>query len=169
MPIPVRLDGLLAKIEGTYGTDPVPVVGTDTVRVEDRLWPRIQENFAWPNRRDTVATGSLIPPPPGVARGRWCALDFGWEIKGSRSGAAYSAGNKIEASPLLQACICSEVLVTTGGSESLTYQHADTNHSSCTIYAYAANGYLYKVVGCRGVWHWPINVGVHGVIMFHME
>jgi len=168
MPTPIRLDGVLAKIEGTYATDSVPVVGTDTVRIVDRLWPQLQERFAWPNERTAVASGSLIPPIPGVAKGRYCTIDFGWEIKGSRSGGAYSAGNKIEASPLLQACVCSEALVTTGGSESLTYQHADTNHSSCTIYAYAG-GYLYKLVGCRGTWHWPINVGVHGVLMFHLE
>lgn len=168
MPTPIRLDGLMAKVEGTYGTDSVPVVGTDTVRIVDRLWPQLQERFAWPNERTAVASGSLIPPIPGVARGRICTVDFGWEIKGSRSGGAYSAGNKIEASPVLQACMASETLVTTGGSESLTYAHADTNHSSCTIYAHAG-GYLYKIVGCRGTWHWPIAVGVHGVLMFHLE
>lgn len=168
MPQPIRLDGLLAKIEGTYGTDSVPVVGTDAVRVTDRLWPQLQESYVWRNRRDGVASSSLIPPPPGVARGRVISLDFGWELKGSRSGGAYSAGNKIEASPLLQACAASETLVTTGGSESLTYAHADTAHSSCTIYAYAG-GYLYKIVGCRGVWSWPINVGVLTALRFQMQ
>src|SRR5260221_8264683 len=168
MPQPIRLDGLLAKIEGPYGTASVPVVGTDAVRVTDRLWPQLQETYAWRNRRDGVASSSLIPPPPGVPRGRVIALDFGWELKGSRSGGAYSAGNKIEASPILQACECSEALVTTGGSESLTYAHADTAHSSCTIYAYAG-GYLYKIVGCRGVWSWPITVGVLTSLRFQMQ
>jgi len=96
------------------------------------------------------------------------SLDFGWELKGSRSGGAYSAGNKIEAAPLMRSCSMSETLVTTGGSESLTYAHADTNHDSCTIYAYAANE-LYKVVGCRGVWSWPINVGVLTTLRFRMS
>ena len=168
MPLPIRLDGLLAKIEGTYGTDSVPVVGTDAVRVNERLWPKLQEGYAWRNRRDEAANGSLVPPPPAAARGRIISLDFLWELKGSRTGAAYAAGNKIEASPLLQSCMASETLVTTGGSESLAYAHADSSHSSCSIYAYAS-GYLYKIVGCRGVWSWPISVGVLTNLRFQMQ
>src|SRR5258708_27406677 len=137
MPSPDRIDGLLAKIEGTYNTDPVPVVGTDTVRVDARLWPAIGEDLVWPNERRDVATGSLVPPPPGVAHGRMVGMDFGWELKGSRTGGAYAAGNKIEASPVLQACLASEGLVTTGRPEGLTYQPADTNTSSRTVHAYA--------------------------------
>lgn len=168
MGLPIRLDGLLAKIESVYGTDSVPVVGTDAVRVNQRLWPQLQENYVWRNRRDDAANGSLVPLPPAAARGRIIGLDFLWELKGSRTGGAYSAGNKIEASPLLRACESSETLVTTGGSESLTYAHVDTNHESCSIYAYAG-GYLYKAVGCRGVWSWPVNVGVLTNLRFQMQ
>jgi len=169
MPTPIRpLDGLLAKIEGTYAVDAVPVVGTDAVKLSERLWNLISIDYAWKNRRDGVHNGSLVPPPPAVPRGRIVTLDFGWELKGSRSGGAYAAGNKIEAAPLIRSCCTSETLVTTGGSESLTYAHADTSHDSCTIYAYAANE-LYKIVGCRGVLSWPINVGVLTTLRFRMQ
>jgi hypothetical protein len=169
VPTPIRpLDGLLAKIEGTYAVDSVPVVGTDAVRLSERLWNLIGTGYAWQNRRDGVQNGSLVPPPPAVPRGRIVTLDFGWELKGSRSGGAYAAGNKIEASPLIRSCCASETLVTTGGSESLTYQHADTGHDSCTIYGHAANE-LYKIVGCRGIFSWPINVGVLTTLRFRMQ
>jgi len=168
MPLPIRLDGLLAKIESTYAVDSVPVVGTDAVRVNERLWPKLQETYAWRNRRDEAASSSLVPPPPALPRGRIISLDFMWELKGSRTGGAYSAGNKIEASPLLQSCMAAEALDTTGGAEKLTYTHADSSHSSCSIYAYAS-GYLYKILGCRGVWSWPISVGILTNLRFQMQ
>src|SRR5207247_8756266 len=70
--------------------------------------------------------------------------------------------------PLIRACSMAEALDTTGGSEKLTYTHADTAHDSCTIYAYSG-GYVFKVVGCRGVWSWPINVGVLTTLRFRMQ
>lgn len=168
MPNPIRIEGMLAKIESVYGTDPTPVVGSDAVRVSDRLWNAITPAYAWENTREDMVSGTLVPPAPAVPRGRHATLDFGWEIKGSRSGGAYSAGNKIEADPLLRACCMAAALSTSGGSESLTYTRLDASHESCTIWVYAA-GWLYKLTGCRGVVSWPVNVGVLSTLRFRMS
>lgn len=168
MPNPIRIEGLLAKIESSYGVDPTPVVGSDAVRVSDRLWSSITPGYAWENTRDEMVSGSNVPPPPAVPRGRNVSLDIGWELKGSRSGGAYSAGNKIEASPLLRACCLAEAVDTTGGAEKLTYTRDDDTHESCTLWVYAA-GWLYKVVGCRGVVSWPITAGILTTLRFRMQ
>lgn len=54
MGYPIRIDGLLAKLEpaGTYGTDSVPVTGTDGVKVNERLWPTLTIDYEFPNDRD---------------------------------------------------------------------------------------------------------------------
>lgn len=167
MPFPIRIEGMLAKIETTYGVDSTPTVGSDAVRVNERLWPTITPNYAWENERTEVVSGTNVPPPDAIPRGRYTTMDFGWELKGSRSGGAYSAGNKIEASPLLRSCAMQEAIDTTGGAEKLTYTRDDDTHESCTIWAYAA-GWLYKVVGCRGSVGWTINAGTLTSLRFRM-
>lgn len=164
MPNPVRIEGMLAKIESNYGIDPTPT-GSDAVRVSDRLWNVITPDYAWANERDEMVSGTLVPPPPAVPRGRFVSYDFGWEIKGSLSGGAYAGGNKIEASPLLRSHGWAEAVDTTGGAEKLTYTRLDAAHESCTIYFYTS-GWLWKVVGCRGLVSWPINVGVLATLRF---
>lgn len=166
MPTPIRLDGLLAKIEGTYGVDSVPVVGTDGVRVSERVWSSLRMEYAFPNERTEVATGGLGPAPPAGARGRIVTLEIAWEGRGA--GAAYSASVLPEADPLLRACGMSRADDFTGGLEKVTYSRADTSHASCTIYAYAG-GLLFKIVGCRGNVRWPINAGQIGVMRFAMQ
>src|SRR5712691_11162764 len=97
-----RIEGLLAKVESTYGTDSVPVVGSNAVTVTDRLWNSITTGYAFENTREAVVTGTIFPPAPAIPRGRMATLDFGVELKGSRTGGAYAAGNKSEVSDLLR-------------------------------------------------------------------
>ena len=157
MPIPLRLDGLLAKIESTYGTDSVPVVGTDGVRVSQRLWSTLQLSYAWENLRRDIISGSVFPPVPASPVGRMVTMDIAWEIKG--------AGSDIqpEAAPLIRACGWSE----TDGALMFTYAIAAQPHDSCTIYAYAG-GMLFKIVGCRGTLKWSHVPGELGAMHFNM-
>ena len=168
MPNTTRIEGLLAKVETTYGTDSVPVVGSNAVTVTDRLWGTLTVDYAWENTREAVVTGTIFPPSPGVPRGRHCTLDFGVELKGSRSGGAYAAGNKSEVSDLLRASCWAEATDFTGGAEKLTYTLVGPPHDSVTLYVYAA-GWLYKVTGVRGQATWPINPGVPALLRFRMQ
>src|SRR5437879_3052173 len=95
-PLITRLDGLLAKDEGSsYGTDAVPVAGTDGLRLSDRLWQRLRTYYLFENLRDDAASGSLIPLPPAAAAGLVAEIDVGWEARGR--GSVYSGANTIEA------------------------------------------------------------------------
>ena len=161
--LPVRIDGVLAKKEVTYAVDPIPVVGTNAVRVSQRVWSSLKVTWAFPNKRNDAANGTLIPPRAGLAHGRVVQLDVVWEAKGG--GSSYNAGARIEADPLFQACGCA--LAVSAAPDSLTYTQADTGHASCTIYAYA-NGALYKIVGCRGAIVTDWRAGMLGLVKFRM-
>jgi hypothetical protein len=88
--------------------------------------------------------------------GRIVDLEINVEVTGF--GAAYSASNLPPAHPLFRACGLAQAVVTTGGSESVTYTRADTGHEGCTVWAYAGAN-LYKITGCRGNLRWSIVPG----------
>lgn len=168
MPEPLRLQGLLAKEESSYGTDPTPTAMANGVRTVGDVFGSITPEFAFPNRREDVTSNSLIKAPPGTPRGRIVTLDFEVELKGA--GAAYSSSTptRPEVDPLLMACGMSRTHVDTGSSETVTYAMTDTGHSSCTIWGYGAKK-LYKIVGCRGSFAWDVVAGGLGRLRFQMQ
>lgn len=166
-PHPLKIDGLLAKEESPYGSDPTPAINVDGVRVVGRLWPQLGDEFAFPNERDDVAAGSLTEPIPAVPRGHVINLDFSVELKGA--GAAYATGSVVpEVDPLLVSCGLGREHDDTASSETVTYTPADTGHLSCTIWAYAG-GKLYKINGCRGNMIWDMAAGELGRLRFVMQ
>lgn len=164
MPYPIRLDGLLAKVEGSYGTDSVPVIATDAVRVSQRVWSSLQVDWAFPNDRPDAASGSLIHVKPAKAHGRVVTIDAFWEAKGA--GSSYNGGARPEADGLFLGCGCSAT--PNAAPDSVKYQQVDLAHPSCTIYAYAG-GFLFKIVGCRGSMRMPWKAGLLGIVQFHMQ
>ena len=166
-PHPLKIDGLLAKEETVYGTDPTPVAATNGVRGVGRLWPQLGDEFAFPNERDDVAAGSLTEPIPAVPRGHVINLDFSVELKGA--GIAYATGSVVpEVDPLLVSCGLARTHDDTASSETVEYAPADTGHLSCTIWAYAG-GKLYKINGCRGNMIWDMAAGELGRLRFVMQ
>lgn len=155
MPTPIRLDGVYALKESTYGTD-AGVATTNGIRIAERAWPSITIEHAFLNKRDDSASGSLLPLPPAARKGRIATIRIPWEIKGK--GSAYAAQTDIECEPLLVGCGWSLTTDTTGGSEKITGTLADTGHGSATIVAEAGNK-LFKVLGCRGTLRWQIAPG----------
>lgn len=160
MPELLRLDGLLAKSEGaSYGVDAAPSNVTDGVRLSRRLWSNIQIDYQWENRRDDVSSGSIIPAKPALPRGRKVKVEVFWEVKGAGSDAVP------EAAPLYIASGLPE----TDGSSVFDYGPVTSGtKGSATLWCYAG-GVLFKVVGCRGHFRWPIVVGevaVHHFTMF---
>ena len=105
MPYPhaIKIDGLLAKEESVYGTDPTPTIIANGVRVVGRLWAQLGDEFAFPNDREDVASGGLTEPIPAIPRGHTINLDFSVELKGA--GVAYATGSSVpEVDPLIVSC-----------------------------------------------------------------
>ena len=165
MATPLKLDGLLAKIESTYGTDAAPVVGTDGVRVSERIWSLITIEHAFINRREAVG-GGLLGVAPAARTGRIATMEIAIDLRGA--GAAYSSSVLPEMDALLRACSLARTDDFTASSENVIYNQADSAHDSVTIWAYAGTK-LIKIVGCRGSVRWPIEAGLFGVIRFDMQ
>jgi len=162
----LRLDGMTAKIESSYGTDPTPAINADAIRLKDRVWNNLTLSYAYPNVRENSSNVSILPLAPGAKKGWMATLDFGIELTGY--GAAYSASNLPNGAVLMRCCGLSQAVVTTGGSETVTYAMANGSHSSTTIWAYAG-GYLFKINGCRGNFVWPIEGGQLGELRFQIQ
>jgi hypothetical protein len=163
---PIRIDGILVKIESQYGTDPTPTITENGVRLSQRIWSSLRIAHTYQNRRAEAASGTLARIAPAPMTGRIATLELNVEITGY--GAAYSASNLPPAHPLFRSCGLSQAVVTTGGSETVTYARADTGHESCTIWVYAGAN-LYKVTGCRGNLRWTITPGSLLVGTFTMQ
>ena len=165
-PIALKIEGLMAAAEVTYGTDPTPTVG---VRGVGRLWSALSPEWAFPNLREDTMSGSIIQVAPGVPQGRMVNLTYTVELTGA--GAAYKGTATIvrpPADPFFVACGMSRTHVDTGGSETVTYALADTGHGSCTIWAYAG-GKLFKISGCRGSFTWAPTAGGLGEVTFTLQ
>lgn len=166
-PFPLKFDGILAKEEAVYGTDPTPTIIANGIRAVGRLWPQLGDEYAFPNEREDVAVGSFVEAIPAIPRGHMINLDFQVELKGS--GIAYATGSVVpEVDPLLVACCLARVHDDTPASETVTYSLADTGHLSCTIWAYAG-GKVWKIQGCRGNMIWDMVAGELGRLRFVMQ
>lgn len=136
---------ILAKIEVTYNTDPVPTAGTDAILVEEPAWAN--EGLRM-NERPAIKA-NLAPFKP-VYGGRLKTISFTAEVKGSGA-----AGTAPELSPLFRACGLGETIV---ASTSVTYEPVSTGHESCTIYYYR-DGKQFILTGCRGNVSFTLEAG----------
>ena len=153
MPLLSRKRLLLAKLETTVGTDPTPVVGSDAILVRN-----IEVT---PLEVDTV-NRELIRPFLGQAdqllAQQRVLINFEVELAGSGS-----AGTAPAYGPLLQACRCTETVVS---STSVTYApNSDATPKSVTIY-FNNDGVLHKATGCRGTFTLNAEVGAIPFISF---
>lgn len=151
MTYPLRLEGLLARIESSYGVDPTPAPETHGVHGVARIWPSLAGEFAFPNLNEDVVSNSLIGIAPGVAYGQLMTIDYRLRVRGA--GVAYSSSTPVrpEVDPFLIAGGMSRTHVDTGSSESVAYAFADSGHGSITTWAYGG-GKLFKISGIRGNW-----------------
>lgn len=167
MPTPIRIEGLLAKIESTYRTDSVPVAGTDGVRLADRIFASgLVIEHQYPNLRDDVATGTLLPILPARPEGRIVTGTISLELKGF--GAVYTAVNLPEADMFWRACGYSQTVDLSVGTENVIYSPADSSHESLSMYAFAA-GNRYQIIGVRCNPIWPIVAGELGMLRFEFQ
>ena len=165
---PIRIEGLLVEIESTYRTDPTPSAATNSVILaEEFSSTMVIENRA-PNLRENVRDGTLMPVAPGVPRGRTVSGTIVLEMRGA--GAAYAEATRPEADALIRSSGYNSVVVTTGGSETVTYSQEDSGFESCTMYAYSGGAAgvptEFRIVGVRCNMVWPIVAGELNFLRF---
>lgn len=143
----VYLGSFYAKIEGTPGTE-ATIAAADAIALMEPLSPTPQpgSQVARPNLVQGTTLNSGRSLKPSAFAGDW---PLQVHVRGTKDGGAYSAGNLPELHALWLASGFSSQLVTTGGSESVTYRHAATALPAATCHYYQ-DGLLHKLVGAVG-------------------
>jgi hypothetical protein len=154
MPFLTRRALVLAKIESTYGTDPVPAAATDAILVNN-LQIRIDAQLL--TREFLRANLSRLSAVVGK---KTVQIDFETEIKGSGA-----AGTAARHGVLHRACGMSETIVAV---TSVTYAPISTGFESVTIYAYM-DGIVHKISGCYGTFKISEKVGEFGKFMWSFK
>lgn len=145
---------ILAKIETTYGVDPVPTPGENAILVSNlSISPVIEKNERNP------LSASFSPFLPGKPRIGIVEVKFSAELKGSGAGTTPP-----EVAPLL----CASALSETIGAGDVTYQPATINLLSITIYAYL-DGEVHKITGCLGTLELLLEAGKPGSFNFTFQ
>lgn len=147
---------ILGKIENPYGTDAVPVVGTNAMLVQDF---KLKPNIRFVNR------GNLALPYFGnrgqIKVGDTFTIEFDVEMAGA-GGVAAVAGY----GPLNRGCGMAETVTPTTGP--VTYSLITTGEESLTIY-FNWDGVLHKALGCFGTTELKISEGQLPLIHFSLE
>lgn len=155
--------GFLGKVESAYGTDSVPVAGTDGILLAEK--PDIDPS-------QYLHDGSRGITPGGAPRirvaqsGRFRTMKVSAEMIGA--GAAYSASVFPSLHTLLRICGLEPTGSFGGGSEKWSYgsEVGPSGLDSGSIYAYLA-GQLYKSLGTYG--SFEISVDGPGVPRFDFD
>jgi hypothetical protein len=126
---------LLAKLEVSYGTDPVPTGGANAILTKGlTIQPYNGARVSRDLDRSTFGAQSEINT------GAFVTVSFGVELAGSGT-----AGTAPAWGPLIQACGFTE----TDGASDVVYAPTNTALKSVTIYFYV-DGQQHKVIGARG-------------------
>jgi hypothetical protein len=144
----VFLGSFYATIEGTSGTEQAPSASTDAIALVEPLSPSPApgSQVARPNLAQGLTLNSGRSLKPSAFAGDW---PLQVHVRGTKNGAAYAAGNLPELHALWLASGFSATLVTTGGSESVTYRPAATSLPTVTCH-YHQDGLLHKLIGAVG-------------------
>jgi hypothetical protein len=135
MSLLTRKRTILAKIEGTYGTDPTPSGSANAILVRNlNITPLNAENVS----RDLVRP--YLGASEQLIASSHVMVDFEVEMAGSGT-----AGTAPAYGPLLRACGFTE----TDGASDVVYTPKSASFESVTIY-YNVDGVLHKITGARG-------------------
>jgi len=167
-PHPLKIDGLIGKVEDTYLTDPTPTVADNGIRGVGRFWSLVGPEYAFQNDREDVMTGSLVEAIPAVSRGQ--IANFDWTVEAKGAGAAYDDSPQVvpEIHPLLVSAGLAPTIDASSGTEKVTYALADTGHGSATFWVYAG-GKRIKISGCRSNLVWAIAAGNLARMRFQVQ
>lgn len=146
-------DVLLAKTETVYGTDSVPVAGTNAILVRN---VSMQPEGLRMNDREAVR-GGLGRLQRGYG-GSLKRITFECEVKGSGT-----AGTVPEIGPLIEACGFDETVV---AATSVTYTPEDGAHESISIYWFEGGRKRHILTGCRGTCTFRTEAGGYLIAAF---
>jgi hypothetical protein len=143
----VSNDVVFVKIETTYGTDSVPVAGTNAVFT--MAAPQFAPEGLRMNERPGVraSLGEL----QRIYGGSLAKISFPVELKGSGT-----AGTAPEIGSLLRACAMGETVVAV---TSVTYRPISSSHESVTIYWFEGGRKRHILTGCRGTATLRVSAG----------
>lgn len=147
---------LMAKIEATYGTDSVPVAGTNDVLLmgsDVSLTPIAGTMLEREIARPGGAYGSFHQDLVG----KHVLLQFSVEMAGSGTPATPA-----HYGPLLRACGMSQTVVST---TNVDYVGIDDSQESVSIYL-AIDGTRYKVLGAMGDVEWTMVINQKPMLRF---
>lgn len=149
-----RVRSILAKEEGTYGTDSSPTGADDAIRVSAlEISPAESEVLS----RDLIR--SYLGNSPQLIANTRVTVTFTVEYSGSGA-----AGTAPQYGPLLKACGFSETVV---ASTSVTYAPVSTSFDSVTMYI-DNDGIRHIVTGARGSFTISLNANQIPVYNFTM-
>lgn len=132
----VRKTAILAKIETTYGTDPVPTGAANAILISNATFELSYNNVS----RDLVR--AYLGGSEQLVGTRFVQCSF--EVEFANSG---TAGTAPAWGPLLRACGFAEASLTT--PTRVEYTPVSATFASVTIY-YHLDGVLRKALGCMG-------------------
>ena len=143
----VHLGAFFAKAEAVSGTEEA-IANADAIAILEPLSPAPSpgSQVDRPNLVQGLTLNSGRGLKPSAFAGDW---PLQVHVRGAKNGAAYSASNLPELNPLWLASGFSATLVTTPGSESVTYRQAATALPTATCYYYQ-DGLLHKLIGAAG-------------------
>lgn len=148
----VRKTAILAKIEVTYGTDPVPTGAANAILISNAAFSLNYNNV----NRDLIRT--YLGGSEQLAGTRFVEASFEVEIANSGT-----AGTAPAWGPLLRACGFSEASLAT--PTRIEYTPVSASFSSVTIY-YSIDGVLRKALGCMGTAEMSMGEGERPVWKF---
>lgn len=165
---------LLAKIEGTYGTDPTPTAAANLIAIS-------RAGFSYAPKFDHLVRQLLdgtISKVSGLNAMPEVALNFDLEIRGNRTNgstadiSAGASGQAIEIDPLLQACDLAPTYTaeTTGGARDGNVIYKPTvptdEGKSVTFYFYSGLK-VHKILGAKGTVKGTLQAGQFGKLTFN--
>ncbi len=145
---------LLAELEVTEGTDPVPTPALNSILISDLVvkvnGELLTRNFSRPS----------LSPLAHVIGLSDVDVTFKTELKGSGSADGGLAADVPEIDPLLQACGFA-VTLNAGPAGDITYDPASDSLKTVTLYSYP-DGLLHKIHACRGSVAFNADAGKFG-------
>lgn len=143
---------ILAKTEGTYGTDPTPAAGTNAI-----LTTGLQRSVYEGNTVERNLDRATLGTDEQINTGPFAMVEFSVEVAGSGT-----AGTAPAWGPLLRACGFAETVT---ASTSVEYDPVSDIYESVTIY-YDTNNERQILTGCRGTVSFSMNAGAIPVMNF---
>lgn len=145
MPFLERNKMIFSKVESTYGTDPVPVEGSDAI-----LTKGVTREIYGGNKVSRDLDYPYMGSDEEINTAPMVTISFDVELAGSSG-----AGVASQLSSLLRACGLSETIV---ASTSVTYAPVSTGHESATMY-YFLDGERQVITGARGTFTMNMSRG----------